>query len=295
MDTSQGRCGDSPGDAAVPVGGVPADEAAVPTGGRPADEAAVSVGEAVAVCVGETGVLAGEAATTRPEHGIYGTILTAGLIGAQDPRTDSLADIVTDVLVTVAVFWLAHGYARAAARPFASDGRITVSGPPPATPTASSPPPPPSSSPRLPPSPSSPPLSSPPQPPPSPQPPSSPPPPSLPPPSSPLPPPPPPMPASPTSPAASHGLRVVWPALVASWPLARASLLPLGVLVVARLLGASMDNAQEAALWACVLLLAVWGLLAGRAGGLAGWRLVRYTLGSCLFGLVLVALETAIH
>ncbi|EIV95260.1 hypothetical protein FraQA3DRAFT_5068 [Frankia sp. QA3] len=167
----------------------------------------------------------GDTVAGRPEHGIYGTILTAGLIAAQDPRTDPLVDVVADVLITVAVFWLAHGYAHAVARPFApseaAGARATVSPP--------------------------------------------------------------------------RGLRLAWVALVANWPLMRAAFLPLGVLVLARVAGASVDDAQEAALWTCVALLALWGLRAGRAAGLAGWRLARYATGSSLLGLILVALEVVIH
>ncbi|WP_163548862.1 hypothetical protein [Candidatus Frankia nodulisporulans] len=156
----------------------------------------------------------------RPEHGIYGTVLTAGLIAAQDPKVDPLGQIVVDVLITVAVFWLAHGYAHAVARPLGPD---EVPGPP------------------------------------------------------------------------RRGLRLARSAMVENWPLARASVLPIAVLALVRLLGASMDDAQEAALWTCVVLLTLWGLRAGQAAGLAGWRLVRYTSGSALLGVVLVVLEIAIH
>ncbi len=167
----------------------------------------------------------GDTVAGRPEPGIYGTILTAGLIAAQDPRTDPLADIVADVLITAAVFWLAHGYAHAVARPLtpgeATSARAAVSPP--------------------------------------------------------------------------RGLRLAWTALVANWPLVRAALVPLGVLVLARAAGASVDDAQEAALWTCVALLALWGLRAGRAAGLGGWRLARYATGSSLLGLILVVLEVLIH
>ncbi|WP_163551859.1 hypothetical protein [Candidatus Frankia alpina] len=65
-----------------------------------------------------------------------------------------------------------------------------------------------------------------------------------------------------------RGLRLAWTALVANWPLVRAALVPLGVLVLAR---------------------------AARAAGLGGWRLARYATGSSLLGLILVALEVLIH
>ncbi|WP_251733156.1 hypothetical protein [Frankia sp. R82] len=160
------------------------------------------------------------ASAGRPEHGIYGTVLTSGLIAAQDPKTDPLGEIVADVLVTVAVFWLAHGYAHAVARPLGPGGAM--------------------GSPR-------------------------------------------------------RGLRLAESAMVENWPLARASILPLAVMVLVRLAGASVDDAQDAALWTCVVLLTLWGLRAGQAAGLTGRRLVRYTSGSTLLGLVLVLLEIAIH
>ncbi|MCK9894302.1 hypothetical protein [Frankia sp. AgB32] len=168
------------------------------------------------------------ARTARPEHGIYGTVLTAGLIAAQDPLVESLADMVVDVLVTVAVFWLAHGYAHAVARPFGSDEGGEA--------------------------------------------------------------------AEPTRPLRPWGAaRLAWASLMVSLPLARASIGPVAVLVLARLAGATLDDAQEIALWASVVLLALWGLRAGLAAGSTGWRLVRQTAGSALFGVVLVILETAIH
>ncbi|WP_261554254.1 hypothetical protein [Frankia tisae] len=167
----------------------------------------------------------------RPEHGIYGTVLTAGLLAAQDPRDYPLTDIVVDVLVTVTVFWLAHGYAHAIGHRL-SAGRGPDNGLTPADAYAD---------PEI------------------------------------------------------RGPRLAWVALVESWPLVRASIIPLGVLVLARLVGASVDDAQEAALWTCVALLALWGLRAGRAAGLDGWRLARYATGSSLLGLILVALEVLIH
>ncbi len=162
---------------------------------------------------------------SRPEHGIYGTVLTAGLIAAQDPQADPLHEIVVDVLITVAVFWLAHGYAHAVARPLNAGGG----------------------------------------------------------------------PADAREPLPPRGARLAWSSLLASWPLARASIVPVGVLVLARLAGATVDNAQNIALWACVVLLALWGLRAGRAAGSTGWRLARQVVVSALFGVALVILESAIH
>ncbi len=193
----------------------------------------------------------------RPESGIYGTVLTAGLLAAQDPRHDPMAGIVLDVLVTVTVFWLAHGYAHAVGHPLARgepSGALDRPG------DADPGPDPPGSAAGVSrrPAPDR-------------------------------------APADPSSGPRVRGLRLAWTALVANWPLARASILPLGVLVLARLAGASVDDAQEAALWTCVALLALWGLRAGRAAGLGGWRLVRYATGSSLLGLVLVALEVLIH
>ncbi|MCM3924340.1 hypothetical protein ND748_22050 [Frankia sp. AiPs1] len=167
--------------------------------------------------------LAGGAGAGHPEHGIYGTVLTAGLLAAQDPQHDSLARTVIDVLVTVTVFWLAHGYAHAVGHHLAPGRRSPGPGPP------------------------------------------------------------------------QGLLRLAWTALLRNWPLVQASVLPLAVLILARVAGATAEGALQAALWTCVVLLAVWGLLAGGAAGLTGWRLARYATGSSLLGLILVALEVAIH
>jgi hypothetical protein len=143
--------------------------------------------------------------------------------------------MVSDVLVTVVVFWLAHGYAHALSRPL--DPALT------GTETAST---------------------------------------TVAPPSRPV-------------PARWSGLRQAGTALAVNWPLARACLLPVLALVLARLVGVSVDDAQEVALWSCVALLTLWGYRAGHAAGLDHWRLARYTAGSALLGIALVVLEVAIH
>ncbi|SNQ46298.1 conserved membrane hypothetical protein [Frankia canadensis] len=172
-------------------------------------------------------------------------VLTAGLIAAQDPRHEPLANIVSDVLVTVAVFWLAHGYAHALGRPLEPamiDTGTSLSAAGSSAPASSAP-----------------------------------------------------GSASRTRPARWSGFETARTALMANWPLARACLLPVLALVLARLAGASVDNAQEASLWTCVVLLTLWGYRAGHAAGLTRWRLARYTTGSALLGIILILLEVAIH
>ena len=150
-----------------------------------------------------------------PVHAIYGTVITAGLIASQDAADASTSDITATVLVTVAVFWLAHGYAHVVGRTDLGTGRSVL----------------------------------------------------------------------------AEGRE----SLAEHWPMVQAAVLPLVALLIVRLAGWTVDDSQEAALWTCTLLLAGWGYVAGRARGLPRWRLFGFAATSFLLGLVLVALEVAIH
>ncbi|MCK9929977.1 hypothetical protein MXD62_22895 [Frankia sp. Mgl5] len=173
--------------------------------------------------------------TGHPRHAVYGTVLAAGLIAAQDPDQDSAAEIIAAVATTMVVFWLAHGYAHAIGHRVRRDtgdgiGRVADR-----------------------------------------------------------------RAGAGAGADAGFGWSGARRALVENWPMVRASFLPLAVLAVARAAGASVSDAQEAALWTSLLLLCAWGLFSGRAGGLRRWRLAGYTAGIALLGIVLIGLEVAIH
>lgn len=165
--------------------------------------------------------------TGRPVHAVYGTVLTAGLIAAQDPDHSSAREIVFAVATTVVVFWLAHGYAHAVGHRVRPDAGPCV--------------------------------------------------------------------GRGFDPGAGRGWVGVRWALAENWPMVRAAFPPLAALAIAHAAGASVDHAQEAALWTSLVLLCAWGLFAGHTGGLRRWRLAAYTAGIALLGLVLIGLEVAIH
>lgn len=79
------------------------------------------------------------------------------------------------------------------------------------------------------------------------------------------------------------------------WPLVSASFEPLVVVAAAWLLGFSRGTAVLAGLWATVLVLALWALLAGRRARLRPGELLLYVLLSAAFGLALVLLKVLVH
>ena len=88
--------------------------------------------------------------------------------------------------------------------------------------------------------------------------------------------------------ALRHGLRETWPIL-------GASVVPLAVLLVTRLLGAEIRTAAWIALGVSIALLTWYSWIAGRRGGLDAWGCVASaTAGFCL-GLLVVLLKVALH
>jgi hypothetical protein len=79
--------------------------------------------------------------------------------------------------------------------------------------------------------------------------------------------------------------------LAGSWPIVSASFVPLVVLVVARLAGASAFTAANIGVGAAVVLLTGHGWTAGRAAQLTGWQLTACTSIAAVLGLVMVALK----
>ena len=80
-----------------------------------------------------------------------------------------------------------------------------------------------------------------------------------------------------------------------TWTIAAASLLPLGVLVLADALGAGVETGSWIALWATVGLLTFYSYLAGRRGGLGRRDSVVCAAAGCGLGLVAAALKVALH
>ena len=79
--------------------------------------------------------------------------------------------------------------------------------------------------------------------------------------------------------------------LAATWPMVSASYLPLLVLVLARLAGASALTAANIGLAAAIVLLTVHGWLAGRAAQLRRWKLLAATSVAAALGLVMILLK----
>jgi hypothetical protein len=82
--------------------------------------------------------------------------------------------------------------------------------------------------------------------------------------------------------------------LADSWPIVSASFLPLAVLVVARLAGASAFVAANFGVGAAIILLIAHGWAAGRAAELKGWQLTVSTSIAAALGLVMVALKNLV-
>jgi hypothetical protein len=89
-----------------------------------------------------------------------------------------------------------------------------------------------------------------------------------------------------------------WPhiraALRDSWPIVSASFLPLAVLVLARVAGASSIAAANAGVITAVVLLTFHGWAAARAARLRGWRLAGWTSIAAVLGLAMVALKNLV-
>ena len=83
----------------------------------------------------------------------------------------------------------------------------------------------------------------------------------------------------------------IWGALAATWPMVTASYVPLLVLVLARLGGASALTAANLGLVAAVVLLTFHGWLAGRAARLRSWHLFFATSTAAALGLVMILLK----
>ena len=82
--------------------------------------------------------------------------------------------------------------------------------------------------------------------------------------------------------------------LLAKWPMVSASYLPLIILVVTRILGATTSTAALFALIGTVMLLMVSAWRAGRSAGLTGVALGGMTVVAGLLGLGMIGLKIGI-
>jgi hypothetical protein len=88
-----------------------------------------------------------------------------------------------------------------------------------------------------------------------------------------------------------HPMAALRVAFVEALPIAGASVVPLGVLLVMRLFGASLHTGAWTALYATIVLLAVYSYQAGSRGGLARrGRLASAAVGA-LVGVLVVTLK----
>ncbi|MEW1952130.1 hypothetical protein [Terrabacter sp. NPDC080008] len=80
-----------------------------------------------------------------------------------------------------------------------------------------------------------------------------------------------------------------------TWPIAGASVLPIIVLLVAELAGATLRTAAWIALIATIVLLTGYSYLAGARGGLSPWGRVASAAVGAGIGLLVAGLKVALH
>jgi hypothetical protein len=88
-----------------------------------------------------------------------------------------------------------------------------------------------------------------------------------------------------------HPLAALRVAFVEALPVAGASIVPLGVLLVMRLFGASMRTGAWAALYATIILLAFYSYQAGARGGLGRSGRITSALVGAFVGVLVVLLK----
>ncbi|GAA1503988.1 hypothetical protein GCM10009740_39400 [Terrabacter terrae] len=92
-----------------------------------------------------------------------------------------------------------------------------------------------------------------------------------------------------------HPLVALRLALHETWPIAGASVLPILVLLVADVAGASLRTAAWTALIATIVLLTAYSYLAGARSGLSPWGRVASAAVGAGIGLLVAALKVALH
>jgi hypothetical protein len=92
-----------------------------------------------------------------------------------------------------------------------------------------------------------------------------------------------------------HPLAAFRLAMRETWLVAGASAVPVGVLVVTSLGGASLATAAWSALIAAIALLALYSYLAGARGGLDTWGRIASGVAGALLGVLVALLKVALH
>lgn len=92
-----------------------------------------------------------------------------------------------------------------------------------------------------------------------------------------------------------HPLAAFQHALIETLPIAGASVVPLGVLLVATVFGAEVRTAAWAALIATIALLTVYSFIAGRRGGLGPRGCIASAVAGAGVGMLVVLLKAALH
>jgi hypothetical protein len=92
-----------------------------------------------------------------------------------------------------------------------------------------------------------------------------------------------------------HPLAALRHAFVETLPIAGASVVPLGVLLLTQLLGASLLASAWTALIVSIALLTLYSYLAGVRGGLDRWGRFASGAAGALLGLLVVLLKVALH
>lgn len=84
-------------------------------------------------------------------------------------------------------------------------------------------------------------------------------------------------------------------ALAETWPIAGASVVPLGVLLLSALLGAQLKTAAWIAIIATIALLTAYSYVAGARGGLGMWGRIGSAFAGLALGLLVVLLKVSLH
>jgi hypothetical protein len=92
-----------------------------------------------------------------------------------------------------------------------------------------------------------------------------------------------------------HPVTALRHAFIETLPLAAASIVPLAVLLVTRLLGADLSTSAWTALWVSVGLLAVYSYVGGARGGLDFYGRILSALVGASIGVLVALLKVALH
>ena len=92
-----------------------------------------------------------------------------------------------------------------------------------------------------------------------------------------------------------HPLAAFRHAAAETWPIAGASVVPIGVLVLFSLAGADLTTAGWSALIAAIALLSAYSYLAGARGGLDTWGRIACGVAGAALGIVVALLKVALH